>query len=358
MIPRPKNPTLEEVKQKEEAQQKHAKDVVKYKSHIEKAIKKLQESFKDYERNPQQHPMYVKEWKMFWSRKFKEVLEKGKDANSYDYIPEWTAFWNERVQDLHRMDVEKVKEELRKQFGLSFKEVEAINKLEKSAEQNEEPTSLSANFPFSKHQLIVEEPVESLFSELSFCHNKENDLEPIVSYEVLGGPENLAALCQLLMKFIPELGLFAEAIYDLLGKSVALERVKQNSSNELLLSVGNCNVLETVKEKLEGISTVNMIAPNKFFEVKRAVNSITTLLNEGCSRKSVSSSSEVKKRDCESVDLQRDIKMEISTRIAELLTTQDGMTLSSEELDAWVETLINENFVDFPDVKKVKKSET
>lgn len=357
-IPRPKNPSLEDVKQKQEAQQKHAEAVVQYKSQAEEAIKKLKESFKDYERNPERHPKYSEEWKMFWSRKFKELLAKGKDANSYDYKPEWVEFWVERMHDLHRMDVDKVKEDLRKQLGLSFKEVEAINETEKIAKQNEILTSLSANVKIDDDQPIVEEPVERPFSELCLSHGKDNDLEPIISDEVFEGPETLVSLCQLLTKLEPELGLFAEAIFDMFAKAVALERVRQNSSNELLLSVENCNLFETVKEKLNGVSIASMIAPNKVFAVKRAVNSITTLLNEGSLRKPETSTVDVRKQATESVDPQANIKAEISSRIAEVLIMQGRTNVSPEELEAIVETFTSENPVDFMGNETVEKPET
>lgn len=52
-------------------------------------------------------------------------------------------------------------------------------------------------------------------------------------------------------------------VIDLLAKSLELERVMPNSSNELLMTRENFIVLETIKEKLKGLLIVEMLSSKK-----------------------------------------------------------------------------------------------
>lgn len=37
------------------------------------AVKKLDDEFKEHEKNPEKHPLYPDEWKKFWTRRYKEL---------------------------------------------------------------------------------------------------------------------------------------------------------------------------------------------------------------------------------------------------------------------------------------------
>lgn len=40
---------------------------------VDIAVKDLEKKFKEYEKNPEKHPMYPEEWKKFWNRRYKEL---------------------------------------------------------------------------------------------------------------------------------------------------------------------------------------------------------------------------------------------------------------------------------------------
>lgn len=48
-----------------------------YRKKFENIVRKLVKDLRDYEKNPQSHPLYPDEWDLFWTRRSEE-LESGK----------------------------------------------------------------------------------------------------------------------------------------------------------------------------------------------------------------------------------------------------------------------------------------
>lgn len=90
----------------------------KYRCSAELAEKDLLKKLKEFEKNPEKHPMYPEEWKKFWNRRYKELQMQKKDPNNYDYKPEWIKFWTVRMKELHDKDLEKKKVEIKLKLGL------------------------------------------------------------------------------------------------------------------------------------------------------------------------------------------------------------------------------------------------
>lgn len=40
---------------------------------LELVLPTLEKTQKDYEKNPEKHPLYPEEWKKFWNRRYKEL---------------------------------------------------------------------------------------------------------------------------------------------------------------------------------------------------------------------------------------------------------------------------------------------
>lgn len=40
---------------------------------VEVAVKELETTLKEHEKNPEKHPLYPEEWKKFWNRRYKEL---------------------------------------------------------------------------------------------------------------------------------------------------------------------------------------------------------------------------------------------------------------------------------------------
>ncbi|CAG7831162.1 unnamed protein product, partial [Allacma fusca] len=45
------------------------------------------------EEKPEDHPKYAEEWPKFWEKRYQELIDLGKDAETYDYAPEWKIYW-------------------------------------------------------------------------------------------------------------------------------------------------------------------------------------------------------------------------------------------------------------------------
>nr|XP_018908333.1 PREDICTED: uncharacterized protein CG7065-like isoform X2 [Bemisia tabaci] len=77
---------------------------------------KLLSKLKYYEKNPEKHPMYPEEWKLFWNRRFKELQASGVDPLQHDFKPEWIEFWTKKMVELHEEDLKKQTAELKKKI--------------------------------------------------------------------------------------------------------------------------------------------------------------------------------------------------------------------------------------------------
>ena len=77
-----------------------------------------------YKKNPESHPEYSTEWKMFWERRYHELSSKGLNPNKHDFKSEWAGFWNDRMKDIFNNSVETRKEALMKKHKISKEDLE------------------------------------------------------------------------------------------------------------------------------------------------------------------------------------------------------------------------------------------
>ncbi|XP_030764258.1 uncharacterized protein CG7065-like isoform X2 [Sitophilus oryzae] len=78
----------------------------------------MEKTLKKHEKNPEKHPKYNDEWKLFWNRRYKELQSEGRDASKYDFKPEWIEFWGKKMLELHQEEAKNRKDALRKRLGL------------------------------------------------------------------------------------------------------------------------------------------------------------------------------------------------------------------------------------------------
>lgn len=77
-----------------------------------------------------------------------------------------------------------------------------------------------------------------------------------------------------------EIGLMAPKILELLSKALVCERTQPDSSEELLFSPENYNLVEMVKEKLLGMQAAGLIPTQKFSAVEKSMSAIEALLQQ------------------------------------------------------------------------------
>lgn len=282
--------------------------------------------------------MYPEEWKKFWNRRYKELQAEKKDPSKHDFKPEWINFWTKRMKELHDDDIDKKKAEIKKKLNVPDEESEKIKELKeqyivkvskkrRSVEPIESSDDEKINLkskPQSKakntHAKRSRSPIsEDDFDERSrhsssrnYSRDRERERErahyKMASYmqeqqdydewaKSYYGPNkktfvrtefdaedtsplNFVAVCRLLTALEDYLGSLGPKIIDLLSKALALEKVKANSADELLLNEDNCMFLETVKEKLKGHLMADMVEPQKIPPIKKAIKNIASLIHE------------------------------------------------------------------------------
>lgn len=379
----------------------HEKYVLeKYRASVEIAVKEQEKNFKEFEKSPEKHPLYSDEWKAFWSRRYKELIAQGKDANGHDYKPEWIKFWTQRMRDLFDKDIEKIKKDFQKKLGLTaeaVKKIESSSVPQRSSRRSNSPRSsrirkfsespirisddsdddrsrrseprrkvfrsdhaqrseersrsrFSEDSPYSRHSGYRSKDTydSTYYSRLEQERNNRSKSKEVDDVNV-----NVVSVCRLLSALESELGLLATNVIDLLGKAVALEKLKPNSADQLLSSSENCNVLETVKEKLKGVLTANLISSNKTVAVKRAIQNIATLLHEANVNRPLNN---IDSFDDVAIDPVANAKLEIAKVISASLLEQGRTNVSAEELEALVESFMESAEDQEPEVK-IEKTE-
>lgn len=94
----------------------------KFREEVTVVEKELLEKLAQHEKNPEKHPQYPEEWKLFWNKRYKELQVAGKDPNKHDFKPEWIEYWNRRMRELHEQEFMKKKEEIREKLNLPVDE--------------------------------------------------------------------------------------------------------------------------------------------------------------------------------------------------------------------------------------------
>lgn len=114
-------------------------------------------------------------------------------------------------------------------------------------------------------------------------NNKPPSLIQISEDESDGSDPNeecltLIAVLRILTVFEDYLGSLGPKILDLLSKAIALEKVKPNLADEMLMNETNSVLLELCKEKLTGLLLAEIIERHKIRGVKKAIKNIKAMV--------------------------------------------------------------------------------
>ncbi|XP_058119330.1 uncharacterized protein CG7065-like [Anopheles ziemanni] len=353
----------------------------KYRCSVELAVGQLTKQLKEYEKNPEKHPLYSEEWKKFWNRRYKELQAEKKDPQKHNFKPEWIEFWTKRMKELHDEEVERKKVEIRTKMQLPADGEERTDELreqyavrvppgnsKRSRSNDPKPDAplttvlIDVNSDEEVDDYKGGQPMSSRAKPRSGGRGEEKRWERTrresnsrsrrsrspISDDAMDGfsrgsssrryapppmdrdrssgsvadsrppervdydawaknyygpnkkvfvrtefdtenvPLNFIAVCRLLTAFEEYLGSLGPKVIDLMAKALALEKVKANSADDLLLNEDNCMFLETVKEKLKGHMMAETIDPPKIAPIKKAVCNIARLLHEASKREPVS----------------------------------------------------------------------
>lgn len=203
---------------------------------------------------------------------------------------------------------------------------------------------------YNKSHYYREMPITSLPKyEEPIEEEPENDV-PLTVVTVL---RLLSALEELLG---PSLG---PKIVELLAKALALEKVKANAADELLLNEDNCVLFETIKEKLKGLLMNDMIEKHQIKAVKRAIKNIAGVIHMA-SEKEKNKTPEEKQQEAllkqnlaaeksektipesKQSKTPEEEKQEIAKKLAAALVAQGKTDVSKEDLENLVEYYYNQ----------------
>ncbi|XP_053948418.1 uncharacterized protein CG7065 [Anastrepha ludens] len=163
------------------------------------------------------------------------------------------------------------------------------------------------------------------------------------------GPLTVVSVLRLLTALEEHLGSLGPKVVDLLGKALALEKVKANSADDLLFNDDHVVFFETIKEKLKGILIADVLDDHqKVRAVKKAIKNIAAVIHQvttkGNSTNKISNDSannndsgevakKAKKPEKLSVkDLPFDRQV-VSTKLAAALVFQGREDVSTEDMD-------------------------
>lgn len=93
-------------------------------------------------------------------------------------------------------------------------------------------------------------------------------------------PLTVVSVLRLLTALEELLGSLGPKVNDLLAKALALEKVKANSADDMLINEDNCVIFETIKEKLKGQLIAGVLDKNKINAVKKAIKNVAAIIHQ------------------------------------------------------------------------------
>lgn len=176
-------------------------------------------------------------------------------------------------------------------------------------------------------------------------------------------PVTVISVLRLLSAFEDLLGSsLGPRVVDLLSKAVALEKVKANLADDLLMSAENSVLLDTVKEKLKGLLLAGVVERFKIKSVRKViahVNSITSIIDKQTKLKEEQNMAEARvnlvrlkeqERLEEELRKQREAEQKkrddaesralVTKQLATSITLQ-GKLITTEQLEALTDVYIN-----------------
>ncbi|XP_070509397.1 uncharacterized protein CG7065-like [Chironomus tepperi] len=256
------------------------------KVNVDAKIDEIRREYRFYKKYGEKHPLYNTTWKIFWERRYTEIKKEGKhDPDQYDYKFDWVNYWMNYIKEYYynKIDFYKKKDIKRlhlSPISISSSEDSMSNKSYKKENKKQSRKSSRYSDSSSEDSSYSKTPKKSLRSIKSLTHIESDafvDINPISSNETV----SLISVCRTLAVLDSDLGsLLSNKIIDLIGKSIQLEKVQANSSDEFLMTSDNVTFLETVKEKLKGLVYTNLLEPKKIPVAKTCIQNIAKLVHQ------------------------------------------------------------------------------
>ncbi|BFG00441.1 uncharacterized protein DMAD_00445 [Drosophila madeirensis] len=164
--------------------------------------------------------------------------------------------------------------------------------------------------------------------------DKDKDAELLAD----DGPLTVVSVLRMLSAVEDHLGSLGPKALSLLSKALAMEMVRANAADDLLLNDDNCVLLETIKEKLKGILIAEVLDdPQKVRVVKKLITNIAAIIfqvkakakNDGGSRNSKAAANPI---PASPIRLPYD-RSNVSSKLVSALVVNGYYDVSSEDMD-------------------------
>ncbi|XP_063861963.1 uncharacterized protein LOC135101632 isoform X1 [Scylla paramamosain] len=235
-----------------------------------------------YEKTPESHPLYNREWKIFWERRCRELEKDGVDPFLYDFKTEWARFWLHRMKELMDKSYKTKREGLLRKFRLedpdleenklpskppssswrpSGESVERLSRIDRSPspwEQDEGAPGIARN-----PSPVPREAGKSAGTEDSSKFNEISTSKFEDDFSVIG-------TLKLLNELEDQLGSFGPAISTLLGKAVDCSQ-KGEDTLELFKDPDNLVLVRYAREKLSSQISAGILGVTALVRTQMAV---------------------------------------------------------------------------------------
>lgn len=270
----------------------------KFREEFAKIEEGKREKLKFYEKNPEKHPQYPEEWKTFWNRRYNELQRSGIDPSKHDFKPEWISFWTKRMKELFEEDLLKEKNDLQNKYLLDESGTHSRHNERKRLLSSPGLTDISPPTPERKDAIA---DIKQTWKALTGSDIKEGPKRPLSPWEEESKTQELhgrkdvkspsppsftdkmledmpqrktrtSSLIFVLRKLTvleQQLGSLAPKVFEMLSQALALEKVKEDASLDLLFERDNSVYLETVREKLIALLCAGVV-PRNFVNTARS----------------------------------------------------------------------------------------
>lgn len=252
-------------------------------------------------------------------------ISDNKDPYSYDLTAEWATYWPRRILEIHNNDVQKKKLELKKTLNIPdvYRVREPSQKLEETISSSvieDKPTADTTTIinNVKPNEIVYRNPTpppslkpstdpslldilrqklnvqrQELVATTTIVPTKNDEhVEPnkkttipkrkILQHDPISDSDDetddevltVISVLRLLAAFEDFLGSLGPRIVDLLSKAIALEKVKPNLADDLLMTEENSVLMETVKEKLRGLILAGIIQRPTLKPVKKSIRNV------------------------------------------------------------------------------------
>ncbi|XP_046405465.1 uncharacterized protein LOC124170646 isoform X2 [Ischnura elegans] len=254
-----------------------------------------------YQQNPEEHPRYAAEWKIFYSRRMGEAKGHADlDPRSEEFKLEWIEFWSQKMNELLNQEFRERKDAIRKKLGLPDEPPphEMKRRPEKRPSNSDDDwipppprrltdrasPSMPNTHPVATERLRVTNlDPKCSWKALTGGSIETNFLQKDANteFEELWCDANngLIHILRIVSALEEQLGSLGPRVNNHLSNALALQR-GGISLIPLIYSSDIVVLFETVKEKLLGQLQTGIVKRSMVSAVNKAVQSISNLLEK------------------------------------------------------------------------------